>query len=354
MRKICKIIAERQDVFVGLEDSKRTWKLNVRVQRRCVARISMPTNYSQLLNYFKEHYPSCRINVIYEAGFQGFWLHDNLMKDGIKCVVTPPHTVTEEKNSLIKTDGIDSARLAQNLENGDYKACHVPLPKRRNDRQISRTLWQIQKDITRTMNRMRRFLEFHGINVGIEGSGRWGTKAYRKAMAMQMEGSIGISWGMLVATLDHLQTQKKELRQTLVHLSQEEDYKVAVRLYSSVPGIGWFTAIRLALEWGDLRRFKNGKAFSHFLGLVCKENSTGETVRRGRITGMGSRTVRSWLIECSWMAIGKDPVLRKKFSDVWLHSGSKKKAIVAVARKLAGRLRSIFLSGQEYQLGVVS
>jgi hypothetical protein len=67
---------------------------------------------------------------------------------------------------------------------------------------------------------------------------------------------------------------------------------------------------------------------------------------------MGSRIVRSWLIESSWVAIGKDPVLRKKFSDVWLHSGSKKKAIVAVARKLAGRLRSIFLSGQDYQLGV--
>jgi transposase len=352
MRKISKIIAEGQDVFVGLEDSKRTWKLNVRVQKRCVARVSMPTNYGQLLSYFREHYPACRIKVMYEAGFQGFWLHDLLMRDGIKCVVTPPHTVTEEKNNSVKTDGIDSARLAQNLENEDYKACHVPPPKRREDRQISRTLWQVQKDLTRTMNRMRRFLEFHGIDVGIEG-GRWGASAYRKAMAIEMKGALGVSWGILVGTLNHLQGQKKNLRQELLHLSHEEDYKVATRLYSSVPGFGWFTAIRLALEWGDLSRFKSAKEFSSFLGLVCRENSSGEIVRRGRITGMGSRTVRSWLIEGSWIAIGKDPALRKKFSDVWLHSGSKKKAIVAVARKLAGRLRSMFLSGQEYQLGVV-
>jgi transposase len=352
VRKISKIIAEGQDVFVGLEDSKRTWKLNVRVQKRCVARISMPTNYAQLLSYLTEHYPECRIKVIYEAGFQGFWLHDLLMRDGIECVVTPPHTVTEEKNNSVKTDGIDSARLARNLENGDYKACYVPLPKRREDRQISRTLWQVQKDLTRTMNRMRRFLEFHGIDIGI-GAGRWGVSTYRKAMAMQMKGAIGVSWSMLTETLKHLQNHKKKLRQALLHLSREEDYKVAVRLYSSVPGIGWFTAIRLALEWGDLKRFKSAKEFSSYLGLVCREDSSGETVRRGRITGMGSRTVRSWLIEGSWIAIGKDPVLRKKFSDVWLHSGSKKKAIVAVARKLAGRLRSLFLSGQEYQLGVV-
>jgi transposase len=197
---ISKIIAEGQAVFVGLEDSKRTWKLNVRVEKRCVARVSMPTAYEQLLSYFKEHYPRCQIKVMYEAGFQGFWLYDKLVRDGIACVVTPPHTVTEEKNNSVKTDGIDAGRLAQNLENGDYESCHIPSPKRREDRQISRTLWHVQQDATRVMNRMRRFLEFHGIDIGLAG-GRWGVRAYRQAMATQFKGTLGISWGRLVEML---------------------------------------------------------------------------------------------------------------------------------------------------------
>ena len=51
-----------------------------------------------------------------EAGFHGFWLHDLLTKDGVECVVVPPHTVTDEKTKRVKTDTIDARRLAQNLD----------------------------------------------------------------------------------------------------------------------------------------------------------------------------------------------------------------------------------------------
>ena len=82
----------------------------------------------------------------------------------------------------------------------------------------------------------------------------------------------------------------------------------------SLPGIGWFTAIRLVLEFGeDLSHFSTGKKIASFVGLTCSEHSTGETERKGRITGMGSGFIRSTLVENSWMAIRKDPVLLAKF-----------------------------------------
>jgi transposase len=352
MRKTTKILAENQKVFVGLEDSKRTWKLNVRCGERCIAKVSMPTDYSHLIRYLRTHYPKCDIRVIYEAGFQGFWLHDLLEGDGIGCIVTPPHLVTEQKSNRVKTDKVDAARLAKVLEKNDYGACHVPSPKRREDRQVSRTLLGVQRDIVRTMNRMRKFLDFHGIKVPLP-SGAWGKAAYRQAMAMEFGGSLGIAWKVLVELLQYLQAQKKDLRKVLSCLAKEAEYREAVKVYSSAPGIAWFTAIRLALEWGDLGRFHTGKEFSSFLGLVCSEDSSGDKIRRGRITGQGNGFVRSWLIEASWKAISRDPVLRKKFQDVWLHSGSKKKGIVAVARKLAVRLHALHRSGETYQLGVI-
>jgi hypothetical protein len=63
--------------------------------------------------------------------------------------------------------------------------------------------------------------------------------------------------------------------------------------------------------------------------------------------------VRGWLIQSSWRAIKKDPVLLDKFQTVWKNSGSKKKAIVAVARKLAVRLHSLERTGELYQIGTI-
>jgi transposase len=79
---------------------------------------SMPAVYENLQSYLEKRFPRCRIEVMYEAGFGGFWLHDQLVANGVKCVVTPAHTVTQEKVSMVKTDKVDARRLARNLESG--------------------------------------------------------------------------------------------------------------------------------------------------------------------------------------------------------------------------------------------
>ena len=93
------------------------------------------------------NHPDCEIIVIYEAGFQGFRLHDYLELDGIDCIVMPANKVTQEKDNRVKTDKVDARRLARNLENGDYSNCWVPDRELREDRRVSRTLTQIQRVI---------------------------------------------------------------------------------------------------------------------------------------------------------------------------------------------------------------
>ena len=352
MRKMLDYVVKGNKIFIGLEDSKKTWKLSVRCNRMVIHETGMPAKYEVLQAYLLNRYPDCDISVMYEAGFQGFWLHDLLEEDGITCIVTPPNKVTCAKDNRVKTDKRDAHRLAQNLESGDYVSCHVPDRERREDRQISRTLNQIQKDIKATKNRIRKFLDFHGLNSGLK-AGAWYDKDYLKLSNLELPRSLKVSLDMNLRLLEEQLAIKKELLAELSALCEKERYKAGVLTKKSCPGIGWLTAIRLTLEWGDMRRFKTGKHIASYTGLTSCEYSTGETVRRGRITGQSSEYIRSWLIECAWRAVRKDPVLLEKFQSVWRNSGSKKKAVVAVARKMAVRIWALETTMQTYCIGVV-
>jgi len=349
-------ILRNEKVFVGVDDSKKTWSLCVRSGGMIVHETSMPAKYEVLRNYFHNKFPGCQIEVIYEAGFRGFGLHDQLVADGWECVVTPPHTVTEEKVHRKKNDRNDSRRLAKNLENGDYGQCFIPDKELREDRQISRTCGQVQADITRVCSRIRRMLEFHGLDEGLP-AGQWSASAYTKLREylreLRISDSLRFSFEVMFKELENLRQLKEESVRQLRQLARSDRYKGSVRLLMSAPGIGVLTAIRLALEWDDVSRFRRKEQFTSFLGLVPSDYSSGEQERRGHITKQGNRSVRRWLTESSWVAIRHDPVLLDKFRRVLSHCGSKKKAIVAVARKLALRLRRVLLSGDPYVVGVV-
>jgi transposase len=349
-------ILKKAKISVGLEDSKKTWKLCVRNEGLNITETTMPARYDVLRNYFHNNFPECQIEVMYEAGFGGFELHDQLVADGWKCVVTPPHTVTEEKCQKKKNDRVDCRRLARNLENGDYHVCFVPDKELREDRQISRMYEQVNSDIKRTCNRIRRTLEFHGLDKGLP-PGAWNSAMYsrvKKLLAeLTLSDSLRFSIDMIFRELETLRQMKKEILLQFRKLAKSDRYKESVALLVSAPGIGMLTAIRLVLEWGDVSRFERKEEFASFLGMVPSDYSSGEQERQGHITKQGNRNVRSWLVECSWIAIRKDPVLLDKFRRVFKNCGSKKKAIVAVARKLALRLRRVLLVREPYIIGVV-
>ena len=356
MNSIMNYTVKNKEIFIGLEDSKKTWKVCARSHKVTVNEASMPADYEILKNYFNNKFPGCTIHVIYEAGFRGFELHDQLKADGFDCIVTPPHTVTQEKTQRLKNDRIDCRRLAKNLESGDYHTCHVPDRKLREDRQISRLYDQIQHDITRECNRIRRTLEFHGLDNQFQ-AGSWYRSNYKKAYEsitkMDISPSLKFDFNIMFNELFHLWELQKQVLKELNILAKSEAYKADVDLLRSAPGIGILTAIRLILEWGSLERFERKAAFSSFLGLIPSEYSSGETEHKGHITKQGNRLVRSWLIECSWRALKYDPVLLEKFNAVVRSSGSRKKAIVAVARKLANRLRFVLIHKTPYTIGLV-
>ncbi len=355
MKSLQGFVVEGKEIFVGLEDSKRTWKIAVRSEKMLIHQTSMEAHYPILIKYLRNKFPKCRIHLMYEAGFKGFNLYDQLTEDGIECVVIPPHVVTEPKVNRVKTDKRDAKRLAKVMEDHDYKfGCYIPDKERREDRQISRTLEAVKKDIIRSRNRIRKFLDFHGITPPFIDPKRWGRAEFMALKNLDLSDPLRKSLDILLAMLEELWAHMKELRNYLRQLCRKERYRRAYEIAKSLPGIGWYTAIRLVLELGeDLYRFSSSKQIAGFVGLGCSEYSTGETELKGHITGMGSRFIRATLVESSWVAIGKDPVLLDKFKRVWSSSGSKKKAIVAVARMLIVRFRACVMSGEPYVIGVI-
>lgn len=355
MKKIRQYILSGKEIYLGLEDAKKTWRLCARSGRTVVHETSMPAEYENLRSYLGNKFPGCTIRVIYEAGFRGFELHDRLVADGYTCIVTPPHLVTQEKCHLQKNDRNDCRRLAKNLENQDFRACHVPNRVVREDRQLSRVQSQLQRDITRACNRIRRTMEFHGLERHFK-SGAWSESDYRKAEKTMAEILLGETlrfvFKTLFAELHFLRTQKAAVVKRLRALAKTPEYCKQVALLSSAPGIGVLTAIRLALEWGDVRRFDTKEQFASFTGLIPSDYSSGEETHKGHITKQGSRPVRAWLIECAWHSIKYDPILLEKYRAIMSRCGSAKKAIVAVAHKLAIRLRAVLISGQPYQIGL--
>jgi transposase len=356
MKKIQEYVLRGKEVYVGLDDSKKTWAICVRSGQMVVHECNMPAKYENLRNYFRNKFPDCKIRVMYEAGFRGFELHDKLAADGWECVVTPPHMVSQEKCNRQKNDRNDCRRLARNNESGDYRVCHVPDRRRREDRQVARLYGQLQKDITRVCNRIRKLLDFHGLDHCFQ-PGAWNNRSYtlaaEKVKELPLSASLRFTLDHLFAELRQLRLLQKEVLKYLKELSHSELYQTPVKLLMSAPGIGILTAIRLILEWGDVRRFATKESFAAFLGLIPSDYSTGEQDHKGHITRQGNRQVRSWLVESAWLAIRHDPALLDKYRRVVSHCGSGKKAIVAVARKMALRLRAILISGEPYQTGLI-
>lgn len=354
-REMQEYILKGEKVYIGLEDSKKKWTICVRSDSLIVHETTMPARYEVLHSYLENRFPECQVRVMYEAGFRGFELHDQLTSDGFDCIVTPPHTLTEEKCNRKKNERHDARRLAKNNENEDFKACHVPDRALREDRQVSRLYGKIQADIVRVRNRIRKALEYHGLDVDLP-PGKWQSRHYGELeeflKGKNLGRSLAFTFKTMLEQLEYLRNQKREILKELRRISREERYRESVHILKSAPGIGLLTAVRLTLEWGDVSRFKSKGKWGAFGGLIPSEYSTGEQDHKGHITKQGNQQVRSWLIESAWRAIGRDPVLMNKYKRVLRSSGSKKKAIVAVAHKLQVRLRTILLTGEPYVIGL--
>ena len=316
-----------------------------------VSKASIPPRYETLIEFFKR-FVGYEIAVAYEAGPCGFSLSDHLIKDGISCIAVPPSLIPVEIGNKVKTDKKDSLKLALLLEKNLLKKIFVLSREQRMDRDLLRTRKQLVEHRGDVMRQIKAKLLFHSIQIEGEKDRKWTHHYLSNLQENDFSGeSLKVSFDALLKTYDDLSTTIRTMDQKIRHLSKRKEYKEDVALLMTVPGIGRLTAMVILTELGDVSRFRNNEHLTSFLGLTPAEYSSGEYTRRGRITRCGNKWVRTCLIESSWTLIAYDPVMREKYNDLKKRRGAKR-AIVAIAKSLAGRIRGLLLRREEYVLGV--
>ena len=123
-------------------------------------------------------------------------------------------------------------------------------------------------------------------------------------------------------------------------------------MYRSVPGIGPTSARVLANELGDMSQFNNERRLFSYMGLTPSEHSSGEHIRQGHITRQGRPLLRKILIQVAWKAIKLDNSLKSNYEQLSKRVGGRK-AIVGIARKIIGRIRACFRTGELYRIEAI-
>jgi transposase len=283
----------------------------------------------------------------YEAGFSAFVLHRARIKAGIPNIVVNPASVAVAANDKVKTDRRDSKQLAIDLADGRLRGIYVPTAAEELARLLPRTRAQIVEHRA-TIARQSK-AKLHQFGLIAPSSRRLISNRYLREMAAwPLPSELGVSLSLLAEQWRFATRQLIERRRLL--RAQAQAQAPIEKVYRSVPGIGEGVARTLATELGDMTRFANERALFRSTGLTPSAHASGASVRRGHISRQGSSRIRQWLVETAWRALPRDPVLQESCDRIAATRG-KKRAIVAIARRLTGRIRACFRQGTTSAVG---
>jgi transposase len=352
MDKGNKIDFSGQHIYVGMDVHKKSWSVSIHTEQFEHKTFTQPPEVEKLTHYLQRTFPGATYHTVYEAGFSGFWLHDQLREKGINCMVVNPADVpTKDKERAGKTDRVDCRKLARGLRNGEIKGIYVPSRVKVEDRSLVRTRQSMVRKQTRCKNQITSILFFYGITIPEES--HWSRKFINWIESISMERASGdFAIKAHLEELTHLRQIIANLNRAILSLSRTEEYRADVLLLKSVPGISTLTAMIFLTELADISRFSSLDKLASYAGLVPDIKSSGETEYSTGITFRRNAAMRGLLIESSWVAVRKDPALMMAFNKFAMRM-KKTQAIVHIARKLLNRIRFVLKNRQNYVPSVV-
>jgi transposase len=346
MGKIKKLSVSGEELFVGIDLHKRKWHVTIRTVDVELFSGSIPGTWTAL-HRLLGRYKGNKVHGVYEAGYFGFWLYDQLAGYGADCIVTPPSLMPMEYGNRVKTDRRDSKKLAHLLAKGLLKRVWIPSEEERYHRQVPRRRRQLIGDRVRTQNRIKSELTFYGIDIPAP-RGKWTQIYFDNLRRVRFRNRwMQQSYNRLLEQYEFLSELIDKQTQSLKDLAKTPLYCDRVKILTSIPGVGVITAMEILLELQDVARFRRADQLAAYVGLTPSQYTSADKVRMGRITGIGKNSVRVALVEAAWWLIRKDKAMRNKYEKIKARAGAKR-AIVAVARNLLLRMRRMLLDNSPY------
>lgn len=337
-------------VYVGIDVHKKTYICVSMCEGQIVKRDAMPAKPNILLHYLQKSFNGAKINTAYEAGFSGFHLHRFLISQEIDNKVIHPGSIEVASRDRVKTDKRDARKISEQLAAGRLRSVFVPTQKKEEMRCLTRLRENLLRLRHQVGMQFKSLLFTQGL-IECDDETRLSRSWLLEKIKEVRQKGYSEDFCFVLEEYAH---QWMEITKRLIAAGknvkkQSEQEKSLQIIYESVPGIGPIHGRELANELGDMKQFKNEKALFSFTGLTPSEYSSGEHTRQGHITRQGNSRLRRLLIEASWVAIGRDPNLKEIFNRIAAKRG-KKRAIVAIARRLIGRIRSCVLTGMLYEI----
>lgn len=335
---------EGKIVYIGIDVHKKTYIMTAYCEGMIMKRATCPADPVVFADSLRKWFKGAQIKSVYEAGFSGFVLHRVLVAAGIENIVVNPSSVEVASKDRVKTDKRDSKKLAEQLSVGRLVGIYVPTNKEELKRQLPRTRDQLVKTRTRVANQIKGKLFQFGLMLPDDD--RLVSNRFLKVIErFELPSELKLALTVLIETWRELTMKIWKLTRALKKQAVEDS--ALERVYRSVPGVGVVGSRILATELGDMSRFRNVRSLYSYTGLTPSEFSSGEHVRRGHISRQGNSWVRGVLVEIAWRTIAKDRDLREVYEKLKGRRGAKI-AIVAIARKLIGRIRACLRSGEMY------
>lgn len=343
------------DMFVGLDVDKTSLSATVVDHATFMRALRMPCRAQNLLGYIRKHFPNQKVAFAYEAGPTGFGLYDDLTAAGHPCLVAAPSMIPMAPGQKVKTNRLDSKKIAESLRGGQLKSIHVPSLSYRHLRHLIQLRDTFVRQSTAFKNRIKALLLYEGIPFPATASqNQWSLRVMNELDQLACAGPVRFKLDRLLSTLRFAQEQTRQTTQEIHRYCRvDPELSRCLEYLVSIPGIGAIIGEHLLARIGDWRQLRNVRQLGAFLGLTPREDSTGQDVSRGSITVIGDERLRNKLIQGAWVATRRDPELKGFFDRVY-ESHSKdiadRVAIVAVARKLTTRVYAVLKQQRKYEV----
>jgi transposase len=330
-------------VFVGMDVHKKSYAIAAYCDGEVVKKWTTPSSPEATAEQLTKFFKGAEIHSAYEAGFSGFSLHRVLAAAGIESRVVHAASIEVKSNDRVKTDKRDAKKIAEQLAADRLRGIDVPSEDVEDRRSLSRGRGQVVERRKTIGNQLK--MKLHYLGVVIPEGQKIGEKFMKWVEELELKGCHRFAVTELVSAW---RDEAKRIKRFEDELKKQALNDPLERLYRSAPGVGAISARTLSNELGDMSRFDNERQLFSYSGMTPGEHSSGESVRRGHISRQGSARLRGMLTEVAWRAIADDESLKAFYVRVAQRRDSKR-AIVAVARKMLGRLRHCLKNGVEWR-----
>jgi transposase len=281
-----------------------------------------------------------------EAGPLSQWLYSVLAEAGLPVIcVETRHMRAVLKAQINKTDRNDARGIAQMMRVGLYRPVHVKTLRSQKLRMLLTHRKLLQSKAIAIENDLRGSLRNFGLKVGMVGTVKF--EARVKELVENLPDLAELVEPLLIVRRV-VREQLGILHRRLLAIVRDDD---VCRRLMTVPGVGPVVALTYRVTVDVPARFRNSKAVGAVFGLTPAKYQSGENDRTGAISRCGDEMMRMMLYEAAQSMLvraAKWSWLKAWAMKIARHRGMKK-AIVALARRLAVIMHRIWVDGTDFR-----